>query len=319
MIIKKYRHHHLLFLLLLVWSLLNSSVLAQKWESEYYRDHALVGKIWDSESNSWLNEKQLILQASQYDYVLIGETHNNADHHRLQSQLLNLLVAAGAKPVVVMEMLEIDSWQDKPRMWKDLNELQEQAKTHNPSWPWKLYAPILQSVVEHQLELVAGNISSDTLHERAKELGPFRPDEIVDEYLVTYNALEQLKQDIVDSHCGYANDEFVNFMIRAQFQRDHVMTMSLVNNEPPVVLIAGSGHVRNNYAVPMQLLNNYMRISYISISFIQVNPNLINPNEYINGDPNDFDILIFTPSYTDQDPCERYRKELQKLQKSRSH
>jgi len=319
MIIKIIRHLQSIFWLFLVCSLLNSSAFAQNWESEHFRDHMLVGKIWDSGNNVWLTEQQLILQLAEYDYILLGEAHNNADHHILQARLLNSLVASGEKPIVVMEMLDKGSWQIQPRSWTNLEMLQEQAKIHNDGWPWQLYTPILQSIVNHQLELVAGNIASEDLQEWSKELDPYTSDEVVNEYSITYNALEQLKHDIVKSHCGYANPDFVNFMVRAQLQRDHVMATSLINNNAPVVLIAGGGHVRNNYAVPMQLLNRYHRVSYISLSFIQVNPEMNKPEEYIDGDPKNFDILYFTPSYTDQDPCVKYRIQLQNMQESQNH
>ena len=319
MIIKIFRHLQLLILQFLICLLLNSSALAQNWVSPHFRDHILTGKIWDSGNNEWLTEQQLKLQLAEYDYILLGEVHNNVDHHILQARLLNALVVFGAKPTVVMEMLNKNSWQNQPRTWTDLTLLQEQAKIHNQGWPWKLYTPILQLIVNHQLELVAGNIASEDLQEWYKALGSYTSDEIVNEYSITYNALEQLKRDIVKSHCGYADPDFINFMVRAQLQRDNVMTTSLINNKTPVVLIAGSGHVRNNYAVPMQLVNRFHRVSYISISFIQVNTEMNDPEDYINGDPKNFDILYFTPSYTNQDPCVQYEKQLQNMQESQIH
>ena len=318
MIIKIFRHLQSIFWLFLVCLLLNSGAIAKNWASEHFRDHILVGKIWDTGNNIWLTEQQLILQLAEYDYILLGEAHNNADHHILQAHLLDSIVALGEKPTVVMEMLDKGSWQIQPRGWTNLEQLQVQAKTNNDGWPWHLYTPILQVIVKHQLELVAGNIKSEDLQEWSKKLGPITSDEIVNKFSITYNALEQLKHDIVESHCGYANQDFVNFMVRAQLQRDYVMATSLINNKAPVVLIAGAGHVRNNYAVPMQLLNRYQRVSYISLSFIQVNPEMIEPEEYLDGDPNNFDILYFTPSYTDQDPCVQYRIHLQKMQESQN-
>ena len=318
MVIKVFRHFQSIFWLFLVCLLVNSSATANNWASEHFRDHILVGKIWDTGNNEWLTEQQLILQLAEYDYILLGEAHNNEDHHILQAHLLDSIVASGEKPIVVMEMLDKGSWQTQPRSWTNLEQLQEQAKINNDGWPWHLYTPILQVIVKHQLELVAGNIESEDLQEWSKKLGPYTSDEIVNEFSITYNVLEQLKHDIVESHCGYANQDFVNIMVRAQLQRDYVMATSLINNNAPVVLIAGAGHVRNNYAVPMQLLNRYHRVSYISLSFIQVNPEMVEPEEYIDGDPKNFDILYFTPSYTDQDPCVQYRIQLQNMQESQN-
>ena len=294
--------------------LINNGVFAQNWASSYYRDHSLVGSIWDTEKNAWITHKQLILELLEYDYILLGESHNNVDHHLLQAGILNSLVAAGAKPTVVMEMLAEETWQDQPRTWTDLTVLKEHAIARNKGWPWEIYAPILQSVVHHQLELMAGNIASTTLHEWSNEIGPYTPAEVLTEYWITSKGFNQLKHDIVESHCGYANAAFVQFMARAQLQRDRIMSSALVNSKIPVVLIAGAGHVRNNYAVPMQLLNKHKRLSYVSIAFVPVLPDLLNPMDYLDEIPKVFDILYFTPNHTNQDPCVTFRKKLQKMQ-----
>lgn len=318
MIIKTIRHPQFKILLFLAWWSTCNVLLAQDWQSEYYRDHNLVGKIWDTENKLWLTGQQLQLQLRQYDYILLGEVHENADHHILQARLLESLSESNSKPAVVMEMLEKESWANQPITWSDYVEAINQAKLLNEGWSWDLYAPIFQVIAKHKLELFAGNISSEALHAKIKKSGNIESKKVINKYSVTQNALENLKHDIVESHCGYADPEFVNFMVQAQLQRDYVLTTSLINIQAPVVLIAGAGHVRNNYAVPMQLMNKFTRISYISISFIQVNPSSYKPEEYVDSISPDFDILYFTPSYTDQDPCVKYSKQLQRMQDSQS-
>ena len=296
-----------------------SDVLAQSWESEFYRDHPLVDKIWDTHKNTWITKKRLYTELLEYDYILLGETHNNKDHHILQAHILNSMVTAGVKPTVVMEMLAIESWKDQPQLWDDLATLQYQARSKNKGWPWELYIPVLESVVTHQLELVAGNIRSKELHEWSNLIGPYTPEEVITEYWITPQSFEQLKKDIVASHCGYANASIVNFMARAQLQRDRIITSSLTNNKTPVVLISGTGHVRNNYAVPMQLQNTHRKLSYLSIAFIPVQLELIEPMNYISESPKEFDILFFTPNHTNQDPCVVFKEQLQNLPEMGTH
>ena len=292
----------------------NCNALAQDWESEFYRAHPLVGKIWDTEKNTWITEKRFYRELLEYDYILLGETHYNVDHHRIQAQILNFLVKNGLKPSIVMEMLRKESWEEQPKKWSQLDELVKQAELKNGSWPWELYLPIFESTVLHQLELAAGNIGSEALHEWSNEIGPYTSEEVITEYWITPESFEQLKTDIVKSHCGHANTAFLQFMARAQLQRDRVLALSLVNQKTPVVLIAGSGHVRNDYAVPMQLFNTHRLLSYLSVAFVTVNPKLREPLEYLGDIPKKFDILYFTPSHTNQDPCEKFRKQLQILQ-----
>lgn len=312
--LRSFLHVHLLWLLLIT-----SSAFAQNWKSPHYRDHLLTGKIWDTEKNSWITEKQLNVELLEYDYVLLGETHKNIDHHILQARIINSLVKAGAKPTVVMEMLAVEAWKDRPTTWTNLETLKGQAKIKNDSWEWDLYTPILQSVVQYHLKLKAGNIESKTLHAWLNEVGPYTLEEVLTEYWIAPEDFKQLKRDIIESHCGYVNAEFVQFMARAQLQRDRIMTHALISNKSPVVLIAGAGHVRNNYAIPMQLLNKHQRLSYISVAFTPVHPKLLNPEDYLVDASKAFDVLYFTPSYTNQDPCVQFRKQLQKMRKTNTH
>lgn len=291
-----------------------NTVFARDWQSPFYQDHTLVGKIWDTGKSAWITDERLYTELLEYEYILLGETHNNPDHHLLQAHILNQLVAAGEKPTVVMEMLAQEAWQDQPAFWADAEWLQQQAKARNAGWPWELYIPVLQGVVQNGLELVAGNIKSRGLHAGPHNIGSGWPRKMIAQYSITAHSLRQLEHDISKSHCGYADAGFVQFMVRAQLQRDRVITSALVNSKPPVVLIAGSGHVRNDYAVPMQLLNTFRRYSFLSVALVPVRLGALSPEDYLEGVPDAFDILYFTPSHTRRDPCIQFRKQLESLQ-----
>lgn len=290
-------------------------MFAQDWKSPFFHDHPLVGKIWDARTNTWITEQRLRTELLEHDYLLLGESHDNKDHHVLQSRLLNSIAATGAKPTVVMEMLDREFWQRQPRTWTDLQALQKQAKVHNADWPWELYAPVLQSVVRHRLELVAGNVSSETLHEWLDGVESHAAEELLDEYPITSDGLRQLQRNVALSHCGYADAEHVRFMMHAQLRRDRVMATALVASKPPVVLIAGSGHVRKDYAIPIHLLKEQHRFSYLSVALIPVLPKFSEPGDYMDGTSGVFDILYFTPSHTNRNPCVRFKKQLESMRR----
>ena len=315
MIIRCLKHYSLLWVLLACSLALSmNAVFARAWQSPFYQDHPLAGKIWDTGKSAWITEERLYTELSEYEYLLLGENHNNPDHHLLQAHILNRLVATGEKPTVVMEMLVQEAWQDQPAFWTDAELLQQQAEARNAGWPWKLYAPVLRSIVQNGLELVAGSIKSEILHAGSPKIESGWSRKMIAQYLITASGLRQLEHDIGESHCGYADTGFVQFMVRAQLQRDRVITSALVNSKPPVVLIAGSGHVRNSYAVPMQLLNTFRRSSFLSVALVPVRPEAFSPEDYLKGVPDAFDILYFTPSHTRQDPCIQFRKQLKNLQ-----
>ena len=280
---------------------------AQDWQSPHFQDHPLVGKIWDTHKNSWVTEKQLFAELLEYQYLLLGEAHTNADHHILQARIINHISSFDAKPVVVMEMLSKKQWQNLPRRWHNLENLKSQVQAHNDHWPWELYTPVLKSVVQHQLELVAGNISSSDLRAWSQN------NNVQDGLTISEQTLEDLKEDIIDSHCGHANFGFVNFMVKAQLKRDQELTTNIVNSTSPVILITGKGHIKNTYAIPMHLRKRFSKYSYLSLAFIPVLPELSKPEDYIGENSSVFDVLYFTPNQTDQDPCIQFRKQLKNL------
>jgi len=287
---------------------------SRDWQSPYLTNHELVDKIWDTHKDSWISINQFHNELLHYDYILLGETHSNADHHNLQAEVINSLVKHDVKPSVVMEMLSHQNWQDQPHRWGELSHLQEKAVELNDGWPWELYAPILQAIVEHKLELYAGNISSAELHSWVSKQGVAKTEDIANEYSYSNENFKTLKKNIIDSHCGYGGEEFVNSMSHAQMQRDRVMADSINGKDLPVVFIAGSGHVRNDYAVPMQLRKKYKQTSYISVAFISVQEGVVDPQAYLQNNKPIYDILFFTPSDSNQDPCEKFRKQLKNMQ-----
>ncbi len=291
-----------------------SSTLSISWQAEYLQDHVLTGGIWDTHKQAWISEKQFQYALNHYDYILLGEVHTHPDHHVLQAKAIDAMVSAGRKPSIVMEMLSQSSWKDQPQKWHKQSELQELANMLNDAWPWELYAPILSSVVRHQLNLYAGNISSEKLHAWSSQQASENIKQTYKRYAYDETNFANLENSIIDSHCGYANDDHINFMSRAQMQRDRVITESLLEIELPVVLIAGSGHVRNDYAVPMQLRRQHNQISYLSVVYLPVQEGLEHPQDYAQVREQLYDVIYFTPSHTLEDPCEKFRKQLKNMQ-----
>src|SRR3954466_1305556 len=68
------------------------------------REHPLVGRIWNG--SAFLDEQALDAAVQSADFVLLGETHDNPDHHALQARLVRV-AAQGRKPAIVFEMLDV--------------------------------------------------------------------------------------------------------------------------------------------------------------------------------------------------------------------
>jgi uncharacterized iron-regulated protein len=88
--------------------LVDAPVAGRPWVSTEHRSHPLVGRIWDPRAARFVDEAALAAAVASADFVLLGETHDNPDHHLLQARLLAAIVAAGRRPALAFEMLTAD-------------------------------------------------------------------------------------------------------------------------------------------------------------------------------------------------------------------
>src|SRR5437867_8437012 len=79
-----------------------------EWESPVERAHPLVGRIWDVKAGAFIGEDALVARLVASRFVLLGERHDNADHHALQAKLVRAMFEAGRRPALGFEMLATD-------------------------------------------------------------------------------------------------------------------------------------------------------------------------------------------------------------------
>ena len=84
------------------------------------------------------------------------------------------------------------------------------------------------------------------------------------------------------------------------------------------VLIAGAGHVRQDYGIPVYLASKVPRTSVISLAFLEVSQDLLDPRAYaarFDRQTLPFDDVWFTPRVDEQDPCVAFEESLKKLRR----
>src|SRR5215475_6430614 len=94
-----------------LWTLLTGLVLGgpsgELWQAPLGQDHPVVGRIWDTAAGEFIDRDALVDRLRRGRFVLLGEKHDNPDHHRLQTWLLRALVVAGRRPAVGFEMFNV--------------------------------------------------------------------------------------------------------------------------------------------------------------------------------------------------------------------
>jgi uncharacterized iron-regulated protein len=289
------------------------------WQHQHGADHPLVGRIVDVGAQAVVEEADLLATLAAADIVLIGETHGNHDHHRIQAMLVR---AMGEKVSgVVFEMIGTDQQEalvlhlkDRP---SDTAGLGPALGWETSGWPeWPLYEPIAAAALAVDAELVGGNLSRQAVDElMAKGVDALDPG------LVARTGLNEpldpdlegrLVATIDEAHCGFAPDDLLPAMLDVQRGRDAQMADRLVaiKGRGQSVLIAGSEHVRRDWGVPYYLHRVAPDARFVSIAVREVDERL---TELPVALP--FDFVWFTPRRQPLgfDPCDAYRQQLQRL------
>ncbi|HEY1233856.1 MAG TPA: ChaN family lipoprotein [Candidatus Binatia bacterium] len=299
------------------------------WKSPLGRDHPLTGRIWDVSAARFIDRETLVERYARADFVLLGERHDNPDHHMLQAEVLRSLIAIGGRPAVGFEMLGLD---DAGAIAKYLAGAPSDAAGLGPAvnwnkrgWPdWVMYQPIAEAVLRAKLRIVPTNLPLATATKMTRnglaavepqmvhQLGLDRP--------LPQPVFEKMAADIRDAHCGFATDEIVKPMVDVQRARDAQMAESLIAAGEPdgAVLVAGAGHVRNDYGIPVYLTRNAPKKRVISIAFIEVDKQKTEPQSYALSYPDGrfpFDYVWFTPRVDDEDPCEKFKSQFERMKK----
>jgi uncharacterized iron-regulated protein len=264
-------------------------------------DAPLAGRIWDVRARTFVGDDALRRAVRAAPIVLLGETHDNLEHHRLQRELFGEVVASGRRPALVMEQLdrEFQAALDAERLrpGRTADTLLDAGQFNRRSWQVEGYRPLVALALEFDLPIVAGNLSRNEARSIVRD--PARAtlppvDKRVDEALAA---------DIDRSHCGEkVPPALLAGMVAAQRARDLTMAQALGRDEGRgAVLIAGVGHVRADRGAPL-----YMNKRPLVIAFIEADPERRQAAEYFDdmfATAESFDYVWFTPRAERPDPC----------------
>jgi hypothetical protein len=99
------------------------------------------------------------------------------------------------------------------------------------------------------------------------------------------------------------------------------MAQSLIAASDPdgAILVAGAGHVRNDYGIPVYLRQKAPDKRVISIAFVEVDKQKTEPQSYALLYPDGrlpFEYVWFTPRLDDEDPCEKFKSQFDRMKKA---
>ena len=268
------------------------------WQSPEGREHPDLGRIVDLRSGEQISPKRLIDELVKVDQVLVGERHDNPDHHALQLWLLQALAQRRSQGSLLLEMLNPDQ-QDNVAQVQALVERGQwpadlaSALDWQKGWEWGLYAPLVKHALAQPYPLMSANL------DRAEIIRVYRRKPTLTGAPADKEVQRTLLAQIRISHCGMLPETQLPAMLAVQQQRDQRMADQLVAAPKPAMLLTGAFHARRDLGVPLHLTSQDGKATGRVLILAEV-------EDMVRADQADF--VWFTPAQPQQDHCAGLRK-----------
>jgi len=270
-------------------------------------DHVLAGRTWDPVTKLFVDAADVQRRIAAAHVVLLGETHDNPEHHRLQRQIIDSRVAAGVIPMLLMEQFDRDQQatiDDSLRKGGDVAALMR-------GWDATQYRGILETAVNAGLALRGANLPRAQLRPVVREGFATLPAGDAERLALdaAWDSQREsfMTQVIEASHCGKVSASLRDGLVRAQRLRDATLADSVLETGgQPVVFILGRGHARRDVGVPRYLAVRRPELRVLSIGMVEVLAGNTDPARYETtrvADIAPYDLVIFTARAARTDPC----------------
>jgi uncharacterized iron-regulated protein len=255
--------------------------------------------------------------------VLFGEVHDNTALHALRIEIVRAAIKQGARPSLAFEQFDRDQQSriDALRAAKRIDSATDAAqfvsamnsgRTQRSSWQWPQYLPLIQLALDHDLPIIAANLSrADAMRvgsaaadnafnifsaAETATLGLDRP--------ISSTLFEAQQREVKTGHCDLMPSEALAPTARAQIARDAVMANALQSKSKGVILFAGNGHTRRDIGVA-QWLPQHAQLT--TIGMLETTHSQIEKKSAYTQ----FDVVFYAAPQPREDQCEALRKRMQ--------
>ena len=210
------------------------------------------GEIIDLRSGPILSAHDLVERLAGAPRVIVGEQHDNPEHHQVQLWLLQALGEQRSQGSLLLEMLTEDQQVAVDRVHAMASEQWPenlpQALSWQSGWDWSLYGPIVRYALAQPYPMLAANLT------KAQVGQIYRQPPVLEGQRSTAPAVsEALLTQIRLSHCGMLPESQMAPMLAIQQQRDRHMAERLLAAPAPAMLLAGAYHARLDIGVPLHV------------------------------------------------------------------
>jgi uncharacterized iron-regulated protein len=242
---------------------------------EGIKGHFRIGRIIHLDTGKALSFDRLIDQLESKDLIFIGEKHDNPEHHLIQVQILQALMARCGDLSVAMEFFQETQQPVLDRYMEGTSTETVFLKDVDWSKAWSFdyyfYRPLIFMLREKRSRIHAINAPNDIVKKVARSgLNSLKPEE-----------RNQLAKDIDldnEKHRAYLRDVYkqhtsrdlkkFDYFYQAQCVWEDTMAENIAEclkeNKQRMVVFAGNGHIINRYGVPERTLKR-VRVNMATI------------------------------------------------------
>jgi uncharacterized iron-regulated protein len=218
-------------------------------------------RMFDLNREKELLMSQVLADLKTNRIVLVGEHHNNRQHHRAQLMVIRALKEAGLRVAVGLEMFRNES-QAALDQWISggIDEKRfEEIYYDNWNFPWQAYRRIFEYARNQQIPLIGLNVPREITRQVSrkgfKSLSPQQKDKISEVSCIVDQEYMNYIRKAFGGH-GHGQLNFIYFC-EAQLVWDSAMAVYTLdhlkkNPDSIVVILTGTGHARKG-AVPRQI------------------------------------------------------------------
>lgn len=270
-----------------------ASLLDQYSESQ----SPLAGRIWNTQSEQFVELEHILDQLPAGSWLLLGETHENMDHHRVETEIIEYLATQSKLGTVGLEMAHTEQQTLLDSAMRGEIEITPENLAWQKGWPWEWYEAPVSSALKLAKRVVAGDLTREVKMQAYMDTSLEVP--------ASAEYKEFMLNLLFESHCGQMPKSQLSNMLNVQYSRDRAMLNTIQANTDPNqvnLFLAGTVHARDDLGIP------YWQPELNSTSVLMIaaqassDPRDYYPDSYTQVPAAKY--LLFTPSYSYQSGCD---------------
>jgi len=219
-----------------------------------------VDQIFDAELNQHIDSSKFFARLAEKRVVMVGESHTNAEHHRIQLEVIKGLTEAGKKVCLALEMFnptQNQALDDFIEGKYAVTDFMDSTRWFD-SWGYnyRMYQPIFEYTRAHKIKIFGVN----TKREYASLVGKKGVQGLSPEEMLEIPAIDTTNNEhrfLIKAYFTGSDaltPELFSTKYQAQCLWDAAMAEGAIkaareNPEAVVVVLAGSGHVAYNLGI----------------------------------------------------------------------